>query len=292
MSLFAKGGPVMYLLVGLSLYMLAVIIFKIYQFVTARVLDEKFVEPVITEIRQQRFDSAVKQLAANPGPLAVIMQASLAAVRDRTLTQESRIAEVQRVGTGEVRYLESHLRGLELIANIGPLLGLLGTVTGMVGAFSKLQQQGARVDPSQLAGGIWEALLSTVGGLIVAIPALAAYHLLDGVVERVRARMRDVSVRILTMDDVIAHAENQQRAREEEAREERREAARREEEDRILNARLSEQERLVIEQQRLERDRDALRAEQERLRSEAENVKNSPQKLSTLMLLSPKYPVS
>ena len=70
----------------------------------------------------------------------------------------------------------SHLRGLEMTASVAPLMGLLGTVIGMINSFSKLSMSGTRVDPTILAGGIWEALLTTAGGLAVAIPALAAHY--------------------------------------------------------------------------------------------------------------------
>lgn len=74
------------------------------------------------------------------------------------------------------RKLESHLTTLSVISQVAPLLGLLGTVLGMVRAFLAVQQAGGTVDPSSLAGGIWEALLTTVFGLSVAIPAYLAWH--------------------------------------------------------------------------------------------------------------------
>ena len=71
--------------------------------------------------------------------------------------------EVSRVGSREIKELERYLRGLEVIANLSPLLGLLGTVLGMIKAFSKLESAGTKVDPTILAGGIWEALRRTCG---------------------------------------------------------------------------------------------------------------------------------
>ena len=83
---------------------------------------------------------------------------------------------------------------MEVISNIAPLLGLLGTVIGMINAFSKLEEAGSRVDPAILAGGIWEALLTTAFGLIVAIPALAAFYWLDGRVDKAREDMRHLII--------------------------------------------------------------------------------------------------
>ena len=95
----------------------------------------------------------------------------------------------------ELRNLEFLLKPLEVISNIAPLLGLLGTVIGMITAFSKLEESGSRVDPAILAGGIWEALLTTAFGLIVAIPALAAFYWLDGRVDNVREDMRHLIIK-------------------------------------------------------------------------------------------------
>jgi biopolymer transport protein ExbB len=89
------------------------------------------------------------------------------------------------------------LRGLELASTIAPLLGLLGTVTGMIAAFQALQEAGSRADPALLAGGIWEALLTTAAGMAVAIPAQVALTWFDGVIDRQRHEMEDAATRIL-----------------------------------------------------------------------------------------------
>ena len=107
--------------------------------------------------------------------------------------------EVSRVGSREIKELERYLRGLEVIANLSPLLGLLGTVLGMIKAFSKLESAGTKVDPTILAGGIWEALLTTAFGLSVAIPALAAFYLLEGKVENSRSLMKDSATRVISL---------------------------------------------------------------------------------------------
>jgi biopolymer transport protein ExbB len=90
----------------------------------------------------------------------------------------------------------SGLRPLELIATIAPLLGLLGTVLGMIAAFQALQEAGNRADPATLAGGIWEALLTTAAGMAVAIPASMALTWFESVVDRLRLEMEDAATRI------------------------------------------------------------------------------------------------
>ena len=84
-----------------------------------------------------------------------------------------------------------------MIGNISPLLGLLGTVIGMIQAFQRLEEAGTQVDPALLSGGIWVALLTTAVGLIVALPAITALNLLEGKIDQVRLSMRDASARVI-----------------------------------------------------------------------------------------------
>lgn len=104
--------------------------------------------------------------------------------------------ETTRVAKHELAEAATGLRALELIATIAPLLGLLGTVLGMIAAFQALQQSGARADPAMLAGGIWEALLTTAAGMAVAIPASAALTWFEAVIDRMRRDVEDAAVRI------------------------------------------------------------------------------------------------
>jgi len=201
LGMLQKGGVMMYVLIALSIYSLAVIIFKIIQFRKANVFDRSFIEPALKEIKDGDRFKATLTLESIPGPIARIMSVTFACVANREMSQRSKEAEITRVGSADIRYLESYLRSLEMVAMISPLTGLLGTVIGMITAFSKLSLSGTRVDPTMLAGGIWEALLTTAGGLAVAIPALAAHYILDGVIEKVRATMKDVSVQILALED-------------------------------------------------------------------------------------------
>lgn len=219
--IFVKGGWVMYVIIALSIYVLAINFFKAYQFVTGGVFNTQFIDRVMTLIKRGELTDASHMLARENGPIARIMRVSVVGVMNRDITMKSREAEIARVGSGELRYLESHMRGLEMASSIGPLLGLLGTVIGMVAAFSKLSEAGTRVDPSQLAGGIWQALIATVGGLIVAVPAMASYYLIDSIVERVRATMRDVTIQILALEDIYIKNEREQEKREVIEREER-----------------------------------------------------------------------
>ena len=267
--IFQKGGLIMYALAMMSVYAVAVVIFKVIQFKQANVFDRSFIEPALREIKQGDRNRATQTLAATRGPIARIMRITFECVANREMSQKSKEAEILRVGSADIRYLESHLRGLEMTATVAPLMGLLGTVIGMIGSFSKLSLSGTRVDPTILAGGIWEALLCTAGGLAVAIPALAAHYILDGVIEKIRSTMKDVSVQILALEDEFRR--NERALAIEEAK--RAEAQRRSQE----------------ENERKERETEDVRKRDEADKWAEAQRRNAPQKTSTLHLLSPKY---
>jgi biopolymer transport protein ExbB len=310
MEFFAKGGAIMYLLAIISVYGVAVIMFKLYQFYLANVLDRSYIEPALAQVKQGNLDEAQRVLGPVRGPVARIMRTCIEQVKDRNISQPAKEAEISRVGSSDVHYLESHLRGLELIGMIGPLLGLLGTVVGMVRAFAKLESAGTRVDPSLLAGGIWEALLTTVAGLGVAIPAVVAYYVFDGVIERVRQTMKDVCIQIMALEEEYKRRElalSQQREDEKDrqrlALEEKIRLTEYERVRQLEVKRMQEEQRLLAEHQR--HTQEISRKEQEvakrveevakrveeveRMKKELEDNRSSPQTSSTLKLLNPRY---
>ncbi len=205
-ELFERGGFVMVVIFCLSIYMTAVIVFKIYQFYRMQTLNPLFVNQLEKNIDLHQLRRHLSSASFDKNPVANVMLTSLLSIEKSSHSENSfEICreEVNRVASVELRYLESHMRGLELVANVAPLLGLLGTVVGMVDAFSQLELAGAKVDPSLLAGGIWAALLTTVAGLSVAIPALTAYNIFDAKIDAVRAGMRDISIRIFSLSNEI-----------------------------------------------------------------------------------------
>lgn len=218
--IFVKGGWVMIPITGLSVYALGIVIYKISQFSNANVLNTRFIDRVMAHVKKGELTDAAQALMREKGPVARIMRVAIECILNRDMSMKSRESEIARVGSAEMRYLESHLRGLEMVFTSAPLLGLLGTVLGMVRAFSKLAEAGSRVDPSILAGGIWEALITTAGGLCVAVPALAAYYMIDAAIERVRSTMKDVTIQILALEDMFIKNEREQHRREEIEREE------------------------------------------------------------------------
>jgi biopolymer transport protein ExbB len=165
-------------------------------------LKTDFMFNLLQAVEDKKINEAIQIATNQKNPLARVIETTLRCLSISPMSEEKRLRTIQASGSKELRAFESHLRGLEMAANISPLLGLLGTVTGMVKAFSGIQQVGSRVDPSILAGGIWEALLTTVAGLAVAIPALAAHYIIDGRIEEARAKMKDSVTYILAKAEV------------------------------------------------------------------------------------------
>ena len=190
-SLVLKGGPVMMILLILSIVSLTIIILKSYQFYRSEIYSSNKFIPIFKLLRENQITKAQELLNSIIHPSSKII---LSIIHNKKLNNEDRENEVSIVGEKQIRNLEFLLKPLEVIANIAPLLGLLGTVIGMITAFSKLENAGSKVDPSILAGGIWEALLTTAFGLIVAIPALGAFYWLDGKVDKVREEMRHAAI--------------------------------------------------------------------------------------------------
>lgn len=187
----------MFVLLALSVLAISIILLKLFQFYRSGIRHSDFIEPALSALQQKNIDRALHELQPQCSPVARVMESAIRCGSNPSMSVNDVEAEVSRVGSAQIRNLESWLRGLSSIAHLSPLLGLLGTVTGMISAFMKLEEAGSRVDPSILSGGIWEALMTTAFGLTVAIPAMAAFYYLEGEVDHVRSAMKDTSVRVL-----------------------------------------------------------------------------------------------
>ncbi|MEL7106533.1 MAG: MotA/TolQ/ExbB proton channel family protein [Pseudomonadota bacterium] len=128
---------------------------------------------------------------------ARVAAAGFVAVETPEFSAHDAEAEITRVAKAELAEARRGLKALDMIATIAPLLGLLGTVVGMIAAFQAMQAAGARTDPAALAGGIWEALLTTAAGMAVAIPATMALGWFESVIDRLRGDLEDIGTCIL-----------------------------------------------------------------------------------------------
>lgn len=196
-NLFAgQGGMVLYILAGMSVLVLTLILYKILQFSVLKVQASRESRALALWQEGER-DQARGLVMNNSAPVSRLMAGAMTA-RSKGI-QRSAIEEILEIeAVREIAGLRQFLRAIELVAITAPLLGLLGTVLGMIEAFRALEEAGSRVDPSILSGGIWVALLTTAAGLVVAIPAATFHSLFEGAVEKIVSRMEQSVTLILS----------------------------------------------------------------------------------------------
>ena len=198
-DLLQDGGPVLVILVLVSLLAATLIALKLLQLVRLRVGTRGFVDKSLGLWQDQRSGEALALLEATPNPIAPVLATAMRGLGRPGVDPTERVREeVVREAAAQQQGLNAYIRGLDVIATLAPLLGLLGTVLGMIEAFRELEAAGGRADPGLLAGGIWEALLTTAAGLAIAIPSAAAVHWIDGIVGQVRHDMEDAVTRLFT----------------------------------------------------------------------------------------------
>ena len=194
------GGPIVLILIILSVIAFTIVIAKLLQFSQARIFSTRsasIIADALKAIRQDNIDYARQKLKSSRSPMSVILQTILR-LRQQNVEEELLREEAERIANFQLVRLRRHLRTLEVIASISPLLGLLGTVIGMIAAFQQLQQGSGAVDPKVLSGGIWEALLTTAAGLVVAIPATVMFNILSGFTDRFQQLTEDFLTQIFT----------------------------------------------------------------------------------------------
>jgi len=178
LAMLQSGGPVVALLLALSIVALAIVLAKLAQFRGLRFSEHPDVRRALHLWQSGRTGEAASSLEHARSPLARIVAGSMRGLR-QGMTEPMVREEAVRLGGDALEELRSWFRPLEVIATLAPLLGLFGTVLGMIEAFRQLEAAGNQVNPSILSGGIWEALLTTAVGLAVAIPTVAALNWLE-----------------------------------------------------------------------------------------------------------------
>jgi biopolymer transport protein ExbB len=160
--LVERGGPVVLLLGAISIVAMAVVVYKLWQFAAAGVGRHRHLRAAVAAWDCGESKEAQAHLAASGSYLRDVV----------AMGMDGKVDAGRLEAEAEDRFarLERGFRLLDSVAQIAPLLGLFGTVLGMISAFQALQEAGTQVDPSVLAGGIWVALLTTAVGLAVAIP--------------------------------------------------------------------------------------------------------------------------
>ncbi len=180
LSIIEKGGPLMWPIIACSVIALTVFIEKMFHLYRARIDAGTFLRTVRQTVQKKGIKAAIYLCEETPGPIAAVIKAAL---EQHGKNKDEMKEAVEEVSLHEVPRLEKNLIIISTVAHISPLIGLLGTVSGMIRAFMKIQEKAGLVNPGDLAQGIWVALITTAAGLVVAIPAYVAYNYLASRVE-------------------------------------------------------------------------------------------------------------
>jgi biopolymer transport protein ExbB len=174
LKFMALGGPLMWLILGLAVVAVAVFLERWLSLHRAHINTTDFINGIRNILRRGNINEALSLCEETPGPVPPVIKAG---IDNRERSREEIREAMLDVGHSESARLERRLVVLATIAQVAPLIGFLGTVMGMIQMFREIQQA-TLPSPGQLAGGVWTALLTTAGGLIVAVPAYIAYNFL------------------------------------------------------------------------------------------------------------------
>ena len=185
-SLIGKGGFIMVPILLCSIIALAIVIERLYFMRKTQEDPEKNLSLLNNYIETNRLPN---EFRSKQNPKDSLRKMIIEGLRLKNLPKWKLEEKLLEVGQEEINQHNKYIRGLEVIASITPLLGLLGTVIGMVQAFNKVAEHKGIVDPSLLAGGIWEALLTTAAGLSVAIPTMVMLHFFNRKTENIAFKL-------------------------------------------------------------------------------------------------------
>jgi biopolymer transport protein ExbB len=191
----AKGGPVMIPIILASILGLAIIIDKLWMLVRIRMDAAKFTEDLIAKVRDKKFDAAISLCRKNcMSPVALTLKAG---IEKRELPDHEIERLLERTGNRHVKYMERYIGGLISIIGIEPLLGFLGTITGLIRAFMAWEKAGSDITVSSLASGIYEAMITTAAGLIVAVPYYLICNFIISRIKYISYEMSDSSTQLV-----------------------------------------------------------------------------------------------
>ena len=191
----------MYPLLLCSIIALAVTLYKVFEFKKLKLRNTHFADIALESLNRGDVPLAVNNLKLTVSPLATIMRAAISLYSEQAgekkLSSQDIETEIDRIGGNIVEDLSSGLRTLSVIIALSPLLGLLGTVLGMIDIFQVIETSSNQINPSLMGGGIWKALLTTAFGLMIAIPYTAVYYYLDAEVEKTKLLMKNYVTKVM-----------------------------------------------------------------------------------------------
>ncbi len=196
-QILLAGGPIMWPIYLCSIFALAIILERSWYIHKIKIDTQKFLNAILEQMKRHQVKEALQICDNTRSPISQILKSGiLKHDRPRPQIKEA----IEDASLYEIPKLEKNLSALATIAHISPLLGLLGTVTGMTRCFQTIQAKASSfhpVSPGDLAGGIWEALLTTVAGLVVAIPTYVAYNYLVSRVNNFILEMEKASTELV-----------------------------------------------------------------------------------------------
>ncbi|HAA74810.1 TPA: flagellar motor protein MotA [Candidatus Latescibacteria bacterium] len=196
-ELFEKGGPFMWPLLLMLFFGLVVAFERLYTLSKAQINAKDFFAQIQEALKQGGPEAAAEVCSNTRGPVASVVHAGLLRI-DRGLDHVEKA--MTESGAVEMAFLEKGMVWLSTVANIAPLLGFLGTVSGMIGAFESIAAAGD-VEPSIVASGISEALITTAAGLVIAIPIQAFHNFFVSKIDKIIIDMQESST--LFMEELI-----------------------------------------------------------------------------------------
>ena len=197
LQLFQDGGWAMWPLLVLLVFGIAITIERLYNLSKAAINAEKFFQDLEGRLRSEGADSAAELCSQTQGPVASVIHAGLLRL-ERGIDHVEKA--IENAGAVEVAFLERGMVWLSTVANLAPMIGFLGTVSGMINAFQAIKQRGDVV-PAEVAGGISEALITTASGLIVGILIQFFHNLFASRIDRIIADMQEQTAALV---DVLA----------------------------------------------------------------------------------------
>jgi len=202
-ELMVKGGWIMWPIMACSVVGSALFLERVFHLHRAQIRQDDFLSGIYTIVNRGNTAEAVSICDQTPGPVAHIIRTGLLHADEAPEILKQTIA---KAGLGEIPRMERNLGGLLTIAQIAPLLGLMGTVVGLVRVFLVMEYNAPLAEIGDLSGGIWQALVSTAVGLAVSIPSFVGYNFLLSRVERITLNMEYASeeiYRFLVYDRIV-----------------------------------------------------------------------------------------
>ena len=197
-ELIFKGGPVMVPIIFLSVVALAFVLERFLVLWRIRLNLPQFAQEVFLYLERGHLQKAMERCETVRHPIGEVFKVGLL---NRTLRREELESMMEREGEEQIQYLERYLGGLLVIVGLEPMLGFLGTIVGLIRAFMTWEQLGSNITVNLLAAGIYEAMITTAAGLMVAIPYYILYHV---IVAKIKSHAQEMSYYGGELLDILA----------------------------------------------------------------------------------------